>query len=197
MCTVLEQSIEVALTVKNSPRMLAGGEKNEIYTRVAERGKAGQLKWLERWHRLDLEQLDEQYKSTLSDFEIAALKKKYKKNNRVVWQLEYMYLPMPVMSESLSKSYFPKVLICYDEVSEQVVGFDTLELETDFTIETQKFLVSNIQQTGALPAQIIVRHIKTYQVLEPVCELLGIALDRVNQLPMLDFLKEEMFSSIH
>jgi hypothetical protein len=113
------------------------------------------------------------------------------RRSREVWEATMMTLG-EVESEDRSESFWARLLLCVDHESKQVVGGEVLGPD----MSPQHALLAAIEKGGTIPRTLDVTSGLLESQLKPLTDVLKIRLRRVEQLPIVDSVREQMRASI-
>ncbi|GIP35133.1 plasmid pRiA4b ORF-3 family protein [Paenibacillus sp. J2TS4] len=190
---VLEQALIVLERVRKEPHILNSGDDSRIFTRSSTI-EGDRTLWKDSWLNIEPPASSSQVcESVISDIQQAQIKKNYKQDS-AVWEYGLFYGPTPVQEEEDERPYYPRFHMCLDQRSGQVLTYDLVGPEDDLNHHLQHHLVSSVEAVGSIPSRIWVENDQAYGVLLKLCQRLGIQLERVNKLPVMEHVKESMLS---
>lgn len=111
------------------------------------------------------------------------------------WLVEMFYMQQPVMEEGDERPYFPKAIVLLDLQSQQIVGMDAVKPH-EVEEATVGSLLECFGHHGFLPNQMVVSNRENYILLKEFCKSLGIALEKDEQMNIVEELKSELFANM-
>lgn len=182
----LQQAIHVCNRFKNDPEMLVPPSASEILVRVPL--KENGLKWRDEW--LEPLEMDEE-EIMVGGVDENVLKDLQKLKRHGIWEADFFYFHEAVQDGPEERPYFPYVILWAERDTGLILNTEVVnpkEWASVFSIQVQE----NIENTGSLPTEIIVKKKELFTFLEPMASKLGIKLTLASNLKLIDRIKKDM-----
>ena len=192
LALALEQSIEIAMRMRDDPETLSHEDDSLFLVRVPYSLK-NEMAWKDEW----LEPAPMTHSLAMVDFSedpdtINAFKSLEKKDCKGTWEIGTFYSPKGVR-EGSERPYYPKLVMYADHDNGLILSFfmaRNIEYQEDFL---QHFL-SFLEEAGHLPESIIASNEEILALLYPITEKLDIELYETDQLDIIMDAQSEMFN---
>jgi Domain of unknown function (DUF6930) len=193
LTVALQQAKDVCLRFRDDRRLLWPPRKNRYLVRAREI-EGGAFLWKDVWMEpapiqrttFSIEPVDE------------VLLRRVKNKARpsaAVWEMDLFYTPAPVAGEGEERPFFPRTMMTVDHDSGLILDAYLAKAE-EAGGAFQKRLLSLIENTLALPLEILVTKEEAEQLLEPYTSRLHVKLSTVRKLPMADKARRELIKSL-
>ncbi len=188
---VLRQALDVALRCRREKSILKHDTPFTFLVRVPVPGENGILMWEDQY--LTAEPPKRGFISFYIADEIRAKKlRSIKPQKNLVFETEVFFAPSPVR-ERRERPYYPKVCLLLNHGNAMVISF---EMFKDINREGYKcieMLASYIERSGRKPSKLLVSREETYHLFADVCQQLGIQLEMVDGLDLMEEVRHSMF----
>lgn len=185
----LQQTKKVALRFKANKNLLKPPEKNFIYLLVPEK-KGGELKWKEEWIKPEFNQ-EKILIPILTDPFIEKLKNSFTLKQSE-WEIDFFYTPFSVREKKDEVPYYPFYCLFVERSSGLILN-SHLTNEPDYMREFMDNFLDIITQNKMIPERIFVKSEKCYLLFKHITEKLGIDLQMVKNLKVLDEVRKILF----
>jgi hypothetical protein len=187
----LVQTIEVATRYQSRTDELLTQDDGQIMILVPESGLNGEYTWHEQW--MLPPGIDEALKPEISNFivnelQLARIQKSVKAKSGV-WELDAFFAPLPI--DANPRPFFPHFALCVDQQSEQILHAE-LSQEAGARTDLSQELLNIINKYQMLPEAVYVHNVEVYVQLKPLLDKLKISLVMVEELSLLEGIKENM-----
>lgn len=186
----LEQAMEVSQRFENDPELLMAPEEGQYLVRAPVMGEAG-LSWTDEWLKPPPLEKKEVAPQPIDLHRIEEINRKITERQGV-WEIDYFYFPRPTMGEKEERPFFPLASFWVDHHSGFILHQHLArrgEWAADFPEQFLKFAHGK----NRLPQEILVKNEETFKLLEPIASELGIKLNMVKRLRMLEEAKAGAF----
>ena len=190
LTAALRQATEVALRFKEDPNILVPPRKNRYLVR-APKDIDGEYQWTDKW--MKPEPLRDEPETVIPPINEILLQKikKTVKGRGGVWEADYFFSPTPV-GKSDERAYYPYAILYVDSYSGFVLDAGITK-STDYAAAIPNGLMKVIEKTQMRPTEIWVKKEDMLNLLSPVASPLGIKLELVEELEMLEEAQDSMF----
>ncbi len=180
---VLRQAREVCLRFKEDPTLFDPPKEDLWFVRVPEETAQG-LVWKDAWLEPASREVEEVSEVAVDEVRLARIKKTIP-IRRAAWEVDIFPAPTPAQDERGERPYFPNMLMVVDHGSGLILGTDLFHPEEPMVHFVERLLALG-ERYNWLPAQIGVKRLKLFYLLEPVISRLGIELLLLDRLEALD-----------
>jgi hypothetical protein len=190
LTNVLIQAIHVSLMCKNEGKeILYSDEPLTFLTRVPQE-RNGILEWQDEY--IAATPYTPQYVSYHLEDEIK-LKRLQLLGRRkgAAWEIDTFFSPGPIQDNN--RPYFPKICLIIEQTRGLILSFDMVK---DIVSDGHKFIdmvINLIERSGHFPSRIFVQREETYYLLMDICDQLGINIEMVDRLHILQDARYEMY----
>jgi len=191
LTNILIQAMHVALICRDEGKeFLYHDEPLTFLTRIPEE-KNGRLEWYDEY--IAATPYTSQYASYHLEDEIKLKRLQLlgrKKGS--AWEIDTFYSPGPIKDND--RPYYPKICLVIEQTRGLILCFDMVK---DIKNDGFKFidLITNlIERSGHFPSRIFVQRDETYYLLKDICSQLGINIEMVNRLHILQDARYEMYN---
>lgn len=195
LTNVLPQVIEVCQRLLQNPNVLDSVNENHFFARLPERDGEN-IVWKDGSVSIDPVEVDDQLEKEVElcvdELYLQKLKKEWQKK-KAVFEFDYFYSPQPVQEKESERPYFPYVSLWTDQHSGQILDMKMIEHE-QYAQDIYESFLGLLQNLEWMPERILVQRKQAYNLLLPFTKRLGIALDFVKRLPVMQEAKKEMFT---
>lgn len=191
----IEQTLEVAMHVRENPLALSGGktEKDEVYlVRVADK-KDENLVWRDEMKYIPPPP-SWQLPVKVSPEAINQIKA-FPQNNSLVFEIDLFHSPTPIM-EKKSRPYFPKMLLIAETNSLFILGVELMKPQEDIlegNREIANSLIKILSTHNVLPREIRVSSDLLFRLLKSFTQQLNVKLRHTDDLIAIKEAKEGIF----
>lgn len=191
LTNILMQAIHVSLKCKNEGKeFLDHSEPMTFLTRVPEK-RNGQIEWNDEY--IKVEPYEPKYHSFYLEDEIK-VKRLQQLGHRKgsAWEIDTFYNPAPV--KDVGRPYYPKICLVIEQARGLILSFDMIK---DIQKEGYKFIdliIELIEKSRLFPSKILVQREETFYLFKNVCDQLGITIELVDKLYVLQQARYEMYN---
>lgn len=184
---ILEQSIFVVEKIKNGENILKTKKKNNLPIRFFENSewKNGEINKPE-YHKPEIK--------PMIDLNLLDKSKKFSVKKGLVWEMELVVLPDPIMEEDDEKPYYPYILFLIDKKAKEPIENDTFKHNKVAKMVPQ-ILLKSIKSSKVIPEKIHTENKELSILLKDICESLGIKLEVKKMSAVAESIKNMMFVS--
>ena len=187
----LAQTTEVAIRYRNRTEELIVQDYGQIMVLVPEVDEAGDTIWQEQWMvppGIEEALKPEAPNFSLNEIQLARIQKSVKGKGGV-WEMDAFFAPLPI--DDKDRPFFPHFSLCVDQHSGLILRAELAKEAGSITDLTQE-LLTIISKHQLLPEAVYVHSEDAYIQLKAVLDRLHISLYRVDKLPLLEEIKDEM-----
>ena len=186
----LQQAKEVALRLKDSPRMLTSSLPGYYFTRLVQK-KGDILNWKDGWHKPTFLRKIVFMCQALDENRLDRIKQLGRQ--KMTWELDFFYSPAYV-AEKNSRPYFPLIFLWMDQAS-YFIFFTHMTTPAKYKIEFVEYCLRAFESAKMVPGEIQVRKEELLAYLEPLVQRLGIKAKLVKKLKAVDDARKKMEES--
>lgn len=194
MSNMLEQAIVVATRFRENPYLFHSKRPNQFFTRVPKL-EHDQITWHDDWTsslpESSVETAIQPQPLHISEFQIASMKKNTPVST-MAWEQGLYHLPAPIQEDEDERPYYPLISISLDPHSQYMIGHQLIEFNDDIANIVQHQFINCIMGVNVRPSLVYVDKERVFSALVKLCEKLGIELQLVEKLHVLDHTYKEM-----
>ncbi len=190
---ILQQAVEVALRFKENPDMLVPPDWDYFFVRVAEKER-DEWRWRDEWLKPSppIEEEEEIIAEPVDESRLEGIKETARRQQRA-WEIDFFYFISGVR-EGKGRPYYPYVFLWADHRSGFIPHFSLIKpSKPEYRAEFLGEFLNSIENTGVIPAKILVKKEELFKLLEPVTSELSIELKQVRRLKEIEQARAEMF----
>ena len=196
LTTCLEQALNVLPRYREYPDLLPDPESGSHLVRVfgAEDGGEG---WHDEILPLPPRPAHDPAAAVavpIDEVSIARIRRQHK-NHRGVWEIGYCYAPMPIQERRGQRPYLPRCLGIVEEGSGLILSFQ-MEKEGKHLRVFRDQILACLGQQDILPERVLVDHDESTALAAPIAAGVGIAIQRVPELPAFTEMLDELMASM-
>lgn len=191
MTVALQQAQAVALRVRDNPQLLTAPHDDQYFVRSAEK-RGRKITWGDRFMK---PQAIEASKFSFYNVDELRLKriKKVASLQGTTLEVDFFYAPYPVQERKGQRPYFPYLCLWVDRENGLVLKHSLAKHEELPGTFCENFL-SLIEDLNVIPSSVLVRREEALEMLSPLANALGIDIDMVKRLKIMDEVRENMFT---
>lgn len=194
MTNMLEQAINVVTRFRENPYLFHSKRPNQFFTRVPKL-EHDQITWHDDWTsslpESSVETAIQPQPLHISEFQLASIKKNTT-ISAMGWEQGLYYLPTPLQEDGDQRAYYPLISISLDPHSQYLIGHQLIEFNDDIANIVQHQFINCIMGVNVRPSLVYVDKERVFSALVKLCEKLGIELQLVEKLHVLDHTYQEM-----
>ncbi|NSW91625.1 MAG: hypothetical protein HPY74_13305 [Firmicutes bacterium] len=188
---ILLQAMHVALMCRDEGKEILYHEDSLTFlTRIPEE-RDGRLEWHDEY--IPATPYTPQYASFYLEDEIRLRRLQLLGRRRgSAWEIDTFYSPGPVRDND--RPYYPKICLIIEQSRGLVLSFNMVK---DIKKEGFKFInmfIELIERLGQFPSRVFVQREETYYLLKDICSQLGINIEIVDKLHILQNARYEMYN---
>ncbi|RMH85102.1 MAG: hypothetical protein D6681_16400 [Calditrichaeota bacterium] len=189
MTVALEQAMDVAQRFRENPDLLEAPSEGHYLVRVPEK-KKGRLEWKDAYLAPRFPESAPLSFPPVDHLRIQRIRQVVQQLEQA-WEYDAFHLLEPVRDEKNERPFFPIMLMCVDNQSGYIFSGDMLH-PADFKDGLVEHFLNMVERLQFIPQVLLVRNELIFQCLKPVCQGLGIQMELVEALEMLDEARDGM-----
>ncbi len=187
LALALEQAIPVARRFREDPDILTPASGDAYLTRVAEQ-KDGQLVWRDEWREPPPHAPKAPPALLIPEDQIAKARTRLSPKQGT-WEFDCFFAPTPVAEGE--RPFLPLLSLCVHQETGLILGTHMTGPD-EALAGHQKELVDTLRQARVRPEEVWVANEKSYRIVKPVADRLGIKVTAVSALPATEQARREM-----
>lgn len=187
---ILRQALDVALRYRKEKSMLEHNTPFTFLVRVPVSVENGILKWEDKY--LTAEPPRQEFVSFYITDEIRVKKlRAVKAQKNLIFEVDTFFSPTPVKERG--RPYYPKICLLLNHGNGVIISFEMLEDMKKEGYKCIEMLLDYIERFGRKPSRLLVSREETYHLFAEVCRQLGIELEMVDRLELMEEVRDSMF----
>jgi hypothetical protein len=183
LTTALEQTIDVAQRFRDNPDLLTPPHPGQYLVRVPAAAPGGVI-WSDHYLAPAAMLHPIAVAPKIDEARVRRIKQTIKRRQGI-WEADLFPAPTPIQEQKDQRPYYPYMALLVDHRTGMMLP-PHLANHQSYRAEFQGHLLSLFEQMGFLPKEIRVLTQEVVGLLEPLTDLLGIKLQRVKRLDMLE-----------
>ncbi len=186
LALALPQAIGVSLRFIEDPQLLDPPKEGQYLVRVPQEENG--LSWRDEWLNPGPFQKEKITPKPVDKDVLGWLKRKISQRQGV-WEIDFFYSPSPIKEGE--RPYYPYVVLCGNHFKDFILGSNVIktnEMSSKFPEE----LLRLIREEKILPNKVLVKKREGYKLLESLTSKIGIELEEVDSLPVLEEARKSM-----
>ena len=191
LIVALEQSIDVAMRLKENKNILIGPEKDNRLIRVPASQK-DPLEWQDKWAKISISDKKAASPLPVDELRVKRINKNIS-NKEGVWEIDFFHFPGAV--DEGGRPFYPKTFMIMDHLSGMALHY-SIEHPDGFLTQIQENLLGFIEKIKVMPKQILICKPESHRALDPIISRLYIDLEMVKTLKAATHFKETLFNHL-
>ena len=188
---IITQALDVSSRCIKDKQILEHRTLYSYLIRSAKKDKTGELVWEDQYKEI------EPYSPAFVSFNIRDEMRvrrlaSIKPDSRLVFEVDTFFTPSPIKEKG--RPYYPKVCMLLDHGSSMIISFEMLSNLKKEGHRCIEMLAGFIEKNGVKPSRLLVARDETYYLYIDVCRQLGIKLEKVKYLKLVEQMRSEMFN---
>ncbi|NLC68664.1 MAG: hypothetical protein GX754_07795 [Clostridiaceae bacterium] len=188
---ILVQAMQVAKICRDEDKAILYHEEPLTFFVKVPENKNNAIEWHDEY--IKARPFNPQYASLYLEDEIKLRRLKQLGRRRgPAWEMDTFYCPWPVTGED--RPYYPKICLVIDQSRGMILCYKMIK---DMTKEGFKFFdmfIEILERQRQFPSRVLVQREETYCLVKGICGQLGINLEKVKKLHILQDARYEMYN---
>jgi hypothetical protein len=193
LADILEAVLYIAPIAKAEPARMLPEDENLVLLLTSKDTPDGRV-WTESFFTPDVPEMDVCAPLPVDELRVRRIKAATE-NSEDTWEADLFYAPSPVAENEEQRPYFPRMSMIIDIENGMPLHFSMDEQATGPSYFQEAFL-QTLEKTKIRPKTLYICRAETESAVKLAADSLGIAVELVEELPIITHLREELEESV-
>lgn len=194
LADIFEAALYIAPIAKTEPTRLLPEDENLILLLTSEDTPQGRV-WRESFFTPDVPEMDVCAPLPVDELRVQRIKAATEKSEEASWEADLFYAPSPVAENEEQRPYFPRMSMIIDVENGMPLHF-SMDEEATGTSYFQEAFLQTLEKTKIRPKTLFVCRAETEAAVKLAADALGVAIELVEELPIITHMREELEESV-